>query len=115
VLYEILNDQNESVEDIQTITDKKRIKQILLNLLSNALKFTDWGMIKFTCRPIEDTLLFAVIDTGLGISDKDKENLFKEFGMGLDNSYRNKSGTGLGLSICKKLSNALGGNIWSES
>jgi signal transduction histidine kinase len=81
----------------------------MFNLLSNSLKFTFDGFIKFSCRINEEgRVLFTVEDSGVGINDLDKDSLFDKFSLG--NNLK-KNGTGLGLSICKKLIQQLGGEI----
>jgi signal transduction histidine kinase len=98
-------------------SDRQKVKQILLNLLSNALKFTHEGSI--TIRATRDsasrTLRLSVADTGIGIAPADQERIFEDFRQ-LDNSpTRAYGGTGLGLSICRRLAQMLGGNIAVES
>lgn len=101
------------------VSDPKRLKQILVNLLSNAVKFTTHGSIKIdisTSRTANNVsvIQFAIKDTGVGISNKDLNKLFKPFSQ----IYPNDSGiggTGLGLIISKHIANLLGGEIWVES
>lgn len=100
--------------------DPLRLKQILINLISNAIKFTDKGSITVKVDLNEDLfkqtfIKFSVIDTGIGIDTESKEKIFKEFNQ-LDNSITRKfGGTGLGLAICKSLVNLMGGRIGLES
>jgi two-component system, sensor histidine kinase len=117
IIYEKAStEHNEVTQDLLIKADRKRIKQIMINLLSNSLKFTEHGFIKYSCRLKPFGLLeFKVEDSGYGISDADKANLFKEFGIGSQNRDKNPNGTGLGLSICKKLVIAMGGEINVES
>ncbi len=103
-------------EGFSITTDPSRIRQILSNLLGNALKFTESGFIElgFT-RPSENEIDFYVKDTGIGIP-KDKQDLiFERFGQIEEARTRNKKGTGLGLSISKKLSELLGGKLSVDS
>lgn len=106
--------------ELEIIADESRIKQILINLVSNAIKFTDAGAIKIevSSLPIDESiqeLNFAVIDTGIGISEEHMRTLFIPFTQ-IDNSATRKhSGTGLGLSICRKIIEEMGGRIWIES
>lgn len=94
-------------------TDRQKVKQILLNLLSNALKFTHEGTVTISARehPKERVMELSVTDTGIGIAPNDQERIFEDFRQ-LDNSpTRAYGGTGLGLSICKRLAQMLDGNI----
>lgn len=96
-------------------SDLRRVEQILLNLVNNAIKFTDQGEIKIIATRDLNYIETKIIDTGIGIKPDDLDKLFKPFvqvDTGLDRIYE---GTGLGLSICKKLVNLLGGEIWVES
>ena len=96
--------------------DKRRLKQVLSNLVNNAAKFTSDGDITIEAEP-ENTkwILFSVKDTGIGIKEKDMEKIFKPF-LQLDGSSKRKyGGTGLGLPICKEMVEAMGGRIWLES
>lgn len=102
------------------IGDRGRTRQILLNLLTNAVKFTPAGEVRVevSARPCRDGLVeahFAVTDTGIGISSRDLERLFTPF-LQLDGSpSRRYGGAGLGLAISKRLAELLGGRIWVES
>jgi len=98
------------------ISDEYRIEQILKNLISNAIKFTDHGKIEvFVSIKSENELLFEVRDTGIGIPIDKKNSLFDKF-FQADSSYAKKfSGAGLGLAISKELVELLGGKIWLES
>jgi signal transduction histidine kinase len=93
------------------------VKQILLNLLSNALKFTHQGSVTISARrnTAERTITLVVADTGIGIAPMDQEKIFEDFRQ-LDNSpTRAYGGTGLGLSICRRLAQMLGGRISVQS
>ena len=105
-----------SISEKLIFSDQKRIKQVLINLVSNSFKFTERGGIKIKVtefkRHDEEFLKFEVSDTGVGISQKDIPKLFKMFGMlSKHRSKLNKSGSGLGLSISKRIVESLGGNI----
>jgi signal transduction histidine kinase len=94
-------------------TDRSKVKQIVVNLLSNALKFTPEGSVTITAsqNPREKTVLIAVTDTGLGIAPADQVKVFEDFRQ-LDTSpARGYGGTGLGLSICRRLAQMLNGTI----
>jgi len=98
-------------------SDRQKVKQIVLNLLSNALKFTPAGSVRITGTyvPGERTIGIAIIDTGVGIAPDDRVKVFEDFRQ-LDSSpARGYGGTGLGLSICRRLSQMLGGTIDLES
>ncbi|MGE3958243.1 MAG: ATP-binding protein [Vicinamibacterales bacterium] len=101
----------------QVASDRQKVKQILLNLLSNALKFTHQGAITIAARrrPKGRLLELSVADTGIGIAPADQNRIFEDFRQ-LDNSpTRAYGGTGLGLSICRRLAQMLGGTIELES
>jgi signal transduction histidine kinase len=94
-------------------TDRQKVKQIVLNLLSNALKFTPTGAVTIavTFDPNARTTAIAVSDTGVGIPEESQGKIFEDFRQ-LDNSpTRGYGGTGLGLSICRRLAQMLGGSI----
>jgi PAS domain S-box-containing protein len=97
-------------------TDKIKLKQILINLITNAFKFTDNGSIVVTCN-LEGTnnIVFSVTDTGIGIPLEKQVSIFERFVQLDDGTTNNFGGTGLGLPIVKGLVNILKGNIWIES
>jgi PAS domain S-box-containing protein len=98
-------------------TDRQKVKQILLNLLSNALKFTHHGSVTIAARrnPRDRTISLLVSDTGIGIAPADQDRIFEDFRQ-LDNSpTRAYGGTGLGLSICRRLAQMLDGRISVQS
>jgi len=97
------------------LTDENRLKQILNNLISNAIKFTQNGEIILGCSVKDRELLFYVKDTGIGIPDDFKSVIFERFRQVELEKNRQYGGTGLGLSICKALVELLGGKIWLES
>ena len=102
------------------ISDKLRIKQILINLLNNALKFTEGGEVSCVIKKIKQVdqkiqLKFEIIDSGIGISKEQQTKLFQVFSQIDQKHNRRFEGTGLGLAICKKLVNLLGGEIGVES
>eukprot|EP01022_Parablepharisma_sp_SALTPOND_P016475 TRINITY_DN2418_c3_g1_i1.p1 TRINITY_DN2418_c3_g1~~TRINITY_DN2418_c3_g1_i1.p1 ORF type:complete len:630 (+),score=45.95 TRINITY_DN2418_c3_g1_i1:621-2510(+) len=106
------------IEPIPLIScDKNRYKQILLNLLGNAIKFTEQGSVTITVEYETESrrLITTVSDTGVGIKPEDQGQLFSFFGKLEDHQALNPQGAGLGLYICKKLSTAMGGEITLES
>lgn len=96
--------------------DERRVKEIILNLLSNAAKFTpDGEKIGIEAEPAGNKVVISIWDTGIGIEEKDKDKIFKEFEQ-IDSEYARKyTGTGLGLALTKKLVKLHGGRIWFES
>ncbi len=101
------------------IGDPNRIRQILLNILGNAVKFTTVGEIfleleKLATTESAATLLFTVTDTGIGVADNGKEYIFDSFTQGDSSTTRKFGGTGLGLQISKQLVGMMGGRIWVE-
>ena len=96
--------------------DEQRIAQVLLNLLGNAIKFTDEGEVRVdVTEDSDETFLVSVTDTGPGLSEADQKIIFDEFQQADDSNTREKSGSGLGLSIAKKIVEMHGGRIWVES
>lgn len=98
------------------IGDPYRLNQILLNLISNAIKFTDKGGINLICKIVEDNedsqlIKFSVIDTGIGMDDEFVKVLFDKFSQEYESISRKYGGTGLGMSICKELIQLMGGKI----
>lgn len=107
---------------VDLIGDETRIKQILMNLVNNALKFTEKGEIFISVKPgstAENTgdieLLFSVKDTGIGIPHDKMDRLFKSFSQVDSSTTRKYGGTGLGLAISARLVQLMGGRIWVES
>jgi CheY-like chemotaxis protein len=95
--------------------DPTRLRQILYNLISNALKFTEQGEIRVTARFDGERLTMAVADTGVGISHENLGRLFGKFDQLDSSTTRRFGGTGLGLSICRQLAELMGGDIGVES
>jgi signal transduction histidine kinase/CheY-like chemotaxis protein/HPt (histidine-containing phosphotransfer) domain-containing protein len=100
--------------------DPTRLRQILFNLLGNAIKFTERGSVRVHCthRPREDGAIevrFAISDTGIGIRKEDQEKLFLRFNQADASTSRRFGGTGLGLAICKQLAGLMGGTIGVDS
>ncbi|AGA70675.1 PAS/PAC sensor hybrid histidine kinase [Desulfitobacterium dichloroeliminans LMG P-21439] len=102
------------------IGDPGRIKQVLNNLLNNAIKFTEQGEVSLSLKCIQSDkdfweFKFTIMDTGIGISKADQAKLFKQFNQVDGSITRKYGGTGLGLAISKKLVEMMGGRIWLES
>jgi PAS domain S-box-containing protein len=100
-------------------SDSKRLKQILVNLIGNAIKFTKTGSVQLVVRLLPDggepRLQFEIIDTGIGISPRQMKTLFQPFTQGDSSVVRKYEGTGLGLSISQRLARMLGGEITVHS
>ncbi len=104
-----------SVPSKRMFADIIRTKQILINLLGNAIKFTDTGKISVTVTDSQDAVHIAVSDTGLGIARSDIEKIFEAFHQADDSTTRRASGTGLGLALARELARLEGGSIAVES
>jgi PAS domain S-box-containing protein len=104
----------------EVYTDPLRLRQVLVNLLTNAFKFTSEGEIcisvkKKSHKDNSAEIEFCVSDTGIGIKDELSKKLFDVFAQADGSTTREYGGTGLGLAICKKIVDQMGGNIWIES
>ena len=96
--------------------DPSRLRQVLINLLGNALKFTEQGNIRLSAEPMPDGQLhLAVADTGIGIPAEKQAAIFEAFSQADTSITRRFGGTGLGLAICSRLVNLMGGRLWVES
>jgi signal transduction histidine kinase/CheY-like chemotaxis protein len=94
--------------------DEKRLRQVVINLIGNALKFTDRGAVRFRVAPHEGKIRFAIEDTGIGIPKNRINQLFKPFSQ-LSDAARNAEGTGLGLALSQRLVHLMGGTIEVDS
>ncbi len=101
--------------NIEINSDRRRVEQVLLNILNNAVKFTEAGKVHLETTIENNKLKTCIIDTGIGIKPEDMQVLFKPFQQIDTGITRQYEGTGLGLSICKRLVELLGGQIWVES
>ena len=102
--------------DIGTIiSDRRRVEQILFNLVSNAIKFTEQGFVRLHCAIQGPDIALAVSDSGIGVQPEDMDKLFNAFQQIESGITRKYDGTGLGLSISQKLAHLLGGEIKVES
>ncbi len=95
--------------------DRTRIRQVILNLLSNAARFTDQGGITVRVTPQDHEVIIAVSDTGPGISQGDMERIFEPFCQASEQGWRDNGGSGLGLTISKQFVELHNGRIWLES
>jgi PAS domain S-box-containing protein len=97
--------------------DEGKLQQVLLNLVANAIKFTQEGEIKITARPLraKGHVRFEVRDSGIGIPKEIQRDLFQKFVQGNGSTTRQYGGSGLGLAICKNLVEFMGGQIWLSS
>jgi signal transduction histidine kinase/AmiR/NasT family two-component response regulator len=108
---------------IAVVGDSDRLRQVLLNLISNAMKFTEAGEIVVSVAPSEGAprnaselaLCFSVRDTGMGIAPQKRSVIFEAFAQADGSARRRQGGTGLGLAICKKLVQLMNGRIWVDS
>jgi signal transduction histidine kinase len=95
--------------------DERRIAQVLLNLVGNAIKFTEAGEVRVRAMVADAAYIVSVSDTGPGISEADQQQIFEEFHQADSSSTKQKGGTGLGLSIARRIVEMHGGRIWVES
>ncbi|MCF8386786.1 MAG: response regulator [Bacteroidales bacterium] len=95
--------------------DKQKVRQVMSGFISNALKYTEKGFVRFSCTLQGENIYFTVKDTGMGIPDKEKNNIFDRFFRGESAQKRTIGGTGLGLSIAKELVELMGGKIGVNS
>jgi signal transduction histidine kinase len=95
--------------------DERRLTQVLLNLVGNAIKFTDSGEVSIKGSSANGAFSVAVCDTGPGISTADQAKLFQEFQQANNSITKKKGGTGLGLAISRRIIELHGGRIWVES
>tara|TARA_Y100000590_G_scaffold323369_1_gene366592 strand:- start:302852 stop:304693 length:1842 start_codon:yes stop_codon:yes gene_type:complete len=109
----ILNISDDTPEVLKG--DVTRFKQIILNFLTNAIKFTSKGKVELQSKKMNNRIEFSVIDTGIGISKEAQKEIFEEFSQADNSITRRFGGTGLGLSIAKKLAQLMDGEIAVES
>ncbi|MBF0621896.1 MAG: PAS domain S-box protein [Magnetococcales bacterium] len=101
----------------QVVGDPDRVRQVLINLIGNAIKFTSEGEVSLFISQSDqdDQILFEIVDTGIGIAPEKHAEIFKPFIQAEDDTARHFGGTGLGLSITQRLVHAMDGQIWLES
>ena len=104
------------IEDLVIVTDAVRTRQVLVNLIGNAIKFTSTGAVKVSCRAesvggTRKKIIFTIEDSGIGMTDDQADRLFKPFTQADITSTRRFGGTGLGLALSKNLAHALGGDV----
>ncbi|MEH2220625.1 MAG: PAS domain S-box protein [Nostoc sp.] len=99
----------------QIVGDRNRLLQVLINLISNAVKFTESGCVTCRVKQGHDGVCISVIDTGIGIAPEDQPKVFEKFRQVGDTLTDKPKGTGLGLPICKQIVDHHGGRIWVES
>jgi signal transduction histidine kinase len=99
------------------VSDRQKVKQIVLNLLTNAIKFTPQGAIRVSAGydRARDEISLAVQDTGIGIAETDQRKIFEDFRQADDSVTRQYGGAGLGLSICRRLATMLEGRVTVDS
>lgn len=102
---------NSELAGVSLATDRAKLKQILCNLLSNALRYTERGLVKLSSGREDGKILLAVEDTGVGIDPGDQLRIFDEFAVLEHPTRKSGEGTGLGLAICRRLAGLLGGEI----
>jgi signal transduction histidine kinase len=99
----------------QVVADEDKIKEVLINLIGNAQKFTSLGGINIQTKVDGDFVVISVEDTGTGIHQEDFDLLFKKFSQVKQKFVKSLGGSGLGLYICRKIIEGLGGKIWLTS
>lgn len=103
-------------DDIVLLSDRRRVKQLLMNLVSNAIKFTNQGQVTITGKRLDNEQVeFQVSDTGIGMKQEDIQRLFQPFQQIDESLTKEHGGTGLGLYLCKKIVDLLHGDIRAES
>jgi signal transduction histidine kinase len=107
---------DEADKDVKIYADRTRLRQVMINLVNNAIKFTETGNISLNLAPISGArILITVKDTGIGIPPDKLEPIFQEFTQVDASSTRKAGGTGLGLPISRRLVEMHGGRLWAES
>ncbi len=107
--------EDSSDQEVEILADRTRIRQVMINLVNNAIKFTETGKISIHAGYKDDLLLISVRDTGIGIPPDKLEAVFQEFTQVDTSTTRKAGGTGLGLPISRRLVEMHGGRLWAES
>jgi signal transduction histidine kinase/putative methionine-R-sulfoxide reductase with GAF domain len=110
-----LSVEEDSDRELEIVADRTRIRQVMLNLVNNALKFTDQGRITIRAERLQNKALISIRDTGMGIPPNKLEAVFQEFAQVDSSTTRKAGGTGLGLPISRRLIEMHGGRLWAES
>jgi signal transduction histidine kinase len=107
--------ENESDQTVEISADRTRLRQVMINVINNAIKFTEKGKISMRVVPQDENVLITVRDTGIGVPPDKLEAIFQEFTQVDVSSTRKAGGTGLGLPISRRLVEMHGGRLWAES
>jgi signal transduction histidine kinase len=105
----------DSEKDVILTADRTRLRQVMINLINNSIKFTEQGKISINVKREDKDILISVADTGVGIPASELEAIFQEFTQVDDSTTRKAGGTGLGLPISRRLIKLHGGSLWAES
>ncbi|HSM35534.1 MAG TPA: HAMP domain-containing sensor histidine kinase [Longimicrobiales bacterium] len=105
----------DEVPDVELMTDPQKVRQVLLNLLTNAVKFTESGWVRLSAEVAPEACTFVVSDSGPGIGSRDLERIFEPFWQVENPHTRRRGGTGLGLAVSRRLCELLGGALTVES
>ena len=107
--------EEESDQEVEITADRTRLRQIMINVVNNAIKFTEKGKVSIRVTPQSEQVMITVRDTGIGIPPDKLEAVFQEFTQVDTSSTRKAGGTGLGLPISRRLVEMHGGHLWAES
>ncbi len=110
-----LSIDTDSDHEVEISADRNRLRQVMINLVNNAMKFTEQGKIRIHIAREENSVLISVKDTGIGIPPAQLETVFQEFTQVDSSTTRKAGGTGLGLPISRRLIEMHGGRLWAES
>jgi signal transduction histidine kinase len=106
----------DSDQNVAIYADRTRLRQVMINLVNNSIKFTDQGKIALNVAPMDGArVLISVKDTGMGVPPENLESIFQEFTQVDSSTTRKTGGTGLGLPISRRLVEMHGGRLWAES